>query len=452
MNLHWQPFIYRHILVKTHGDQYLLINSDFLDWVRLHEQEYEAFLALQEGQTIQELIWTLQKKYRISPSKASVQIRELLARLTLNQMVFSTPNPRRVFQERVPGLKVTYIAVTQQCNLNCPYCYAEAGLKNHQELTHDEIKGIIQDTWNLGGERIVFTGGEPLLRWDLFSLAAYARERGLLTELLTNGLLINPSNIQAIGDSFDVVGVSLDGSTAAVHEQLRGPGTFSPTMAGIRLLAKHSIPLILNTVVTRLNYQDLPRLAHLAYRFAAVAFQTHEHVPFGRGAWDGLECSAEQHQEMREIRVDSFSRYPEEDFVAQRIQGEHPLKRSLRERCGTGRTEIMVDSQGNLYPCRMLQVDALHSGNIRDTPLSQLYQEGEMLQYCREIGLQELQECQGCEVQDLCAGGCRALHYASTGDLFQNDAQVCQRFKEDLFTNIWMKTGYFPITKRRLVQ
>lgn len=452
MNLQWQPFIYNNIFVKKHHDQYLLINPDFLDWVRLDEEEYALFRGFQKGRSVKEMIWEVQKKDRILPYKAQEKIKGFLAKMSLNQMVFPTPAPRRIYQERVSSLVVVYVMVTSSCNLACPYCYADAGEPSQGELTMGQIKDIIHDTRALGGERIVFTGGEPLLRCDLFTVAAYAREMGLKTELLTNGILINRHNIQAINEVFDVVGVSLDGSSAAIHEQLRGVGTFQPTMEGIGLLSQHGIPFTLNTVITRLNYQDLPRLAYRAYEFQSTAFKTHQHIPIGRGAHDRLGCSFEQLHEMQDLLVESLLMYGEAGFVEERIKGEHPMKRALREKCGTGRTELFVDSQGNLYPCRMLQVEALQAGNIGDAPLAQLYQRAQVLQYCRGMGLQQLHQCRECPVEGLCAGGCRALHYAYTGDLFTNDPHVCHLLKEELYTNMWLKTGYFPVKKRRLVQ
>lgn len=448
MLLEWQPYMYPKIMVKKHGNQYLLINADFSDWVRLEEEEYSIFRRFKEGQSTQEILEEIQNKPEITVKEAGKMIKEVLAKLVLNQMAFKIPNPRISYHKKVSGLAEVYIAVTHQCNLSCPYCYADAGEALPHELTSKEIKSIIKDSKELGAKRIVFTGGEPLLRSNLFEMAHYAKEFDLETEFLTNGTLVNQSNIQLISEAFQSVGVSLDGSKAEIHEKLRGEGTFQKTLAGVQLLAESGLDLSINTVITRLNYRDIPNLAKLAYRFHAQAYQTHPHIPIGRGAHDNLACSFEELEEMRQILVATYHTYSKERFVRERIESNHPMKQSLREKCGTGRTEIMIDSRGDLYPCRMLQLPSCKAGNVREESLYKLYHTSQVLQYCRDIGLNELDACKGCEVENLCAGGCRALHYTFTGDLFTNDSMVCELIKAELFTNIWLKTGYYPCIRK----
>lgn len=444
MSIEWQPYIYPHVITKEHNREFLLINADFGDWVRLGEDEYTIFTKFQQRESTEEVIEEVRREKGMSLKEAIKSVKKVLGRLVLSQIVFSSPDPEIAYYQRVPTLEEVYIAVTHQCNLSCPYCYADAGEAFPQELTTQEMKGIIYDGERLGCRKVVFTGGEPLLRRDLFEVAFYAQELGFETEVLTNGILVNRSNIRRIAEAFDYVGVSLDGSNQEIHEQLRGPDTFNKTLSGIALLAENGINVSLNTVVTCLNFRDIPNIARLAHSFNSIAYQTHQHIPIGRGVRDELSCSFKEMEEMRHLLVKTFSMYPEEPFVRERIENNHPLKKTLRERCGTGRSELIIDSKGDLYPCRMLQTKECRAGNIRERPLYELYETSEVLKYCQDLGLHHLDCCRGCEVLNLCAGGCRAYHYAFTEDLFTNHPPLCELLKEELYTNIWLKTGYFP--------
>lgn len=444
MSLEWQPYIYPKIIVKEHKKERLLINADFSDWIRLEEDEFYIFQGFQDGHSTENVIKDVKERKGVSLQEATKNVKEVLGKMVLNQISFSSPHTTRKYQKRISGLQSVYVAITRHCNLKCPYCYADAGEAYPFELTTQELMDIVSDTKRLGANKIVFTGGEPLLRRDLFEVASYAKEIGLETELLTNGILINSSNIQEIKASFDYVGVSIDGSTKEIHEKLRGPNTFHKTLLGIDLLAEAGISLSFNTVVTRLNFRDIPNLARLAYSFQSEVYQTHQHIPIGRGVTDNLACSFLEMEEMSHILVKTLYKYAEEPFVRERIENNHPMKRSLRERCGAGRTELIVDSRGDLYPCRMLQTKDCLAGNIRESSLYKLYHSSKKLHECRSLGLEELNECRGCEMENLCAGGCRAYHYAYTKDLYRNHPPLCEILKEELFTNIWLKTGHFP--------
>ena len=130
--------------------------------------------------------------------------------------------------------------ITRTCNLKCLHCYNDSERKHYKgELTTEEAQSVIDDLASFQVPAVLFSGGEPLLRPDLFKLADYARSKGLRTTLSTNGTLINQAAALAIKNAgFSYVGVSLDGM-AEVHDHFRGvEGAFARTVSGIRNLIK----------------------------------------------------------------------------------------------------------------------------------------------------------------------------------------------------------------------
>ena len=143
------------------------------------------------------------------------------------------------------------------------------------ELTLAEYRGIIDDLIELGTFCIVFTGGEPLLRDDFFDIVAYAREKGFLTVLFTNGSRIDDAMAERIAEAnFWQVEISLHGATAATHDRITGKsGSYAKTIAAVKMLRKHGVTVNLKSLLTRLNVKEQREMASLArslgtrYRF-----------------------------------------------------------------------------------------------------------------------------------------------------------------------------------------
>lgn len=171
-------------------------------------------------------------------------------------------------------LKEIIISITNRCNLRCIMCQIpQSG--NNEEMTTEEVKGLITDARSLNPNSIVFSGGEPLLREDIFDLIAFANKRMINTCLTSNGTLINDDvakrlNICGIG----VVNISIEGPED-IHDSIRGKGSFKKATAALEHLSKYNIETTIATVVSRNNYKFLPYVMELAHRFRinTVKFQ-----------------------------------------------------------------------------------------------------------------------------------------------------------------------------------
>lgn len=171
-------------------------------------------------------------------------------------------------------LREIIISITNRCNLRCIMCQIpEAG--NNEEMTTEEIKNLILDATNLNPSSIIFSGGEPLLRKDIFELITFANKYKINTCLTSNGTLIDDGiakqlNIAGIG----VVNISIEGPED-IHDSMRGKGTFTKAVEALRRLSKYKIETTIATVVCRNNYKSLAYIMELAHQFGitTVKFQ-----------------------------------------------------------------------------------------------------------------------------------------------------------------------------------
>lgn len=182
-------------------------------------------------------------------------------------------------------LRMLYFACTDGCNLRCPYCYVSSTKKLNGELETAEAKALIDDARDLGAQVVAFTGGEPLLRRDLFELAAYASGLGLRCNIITNATLISgPRKAHQVAEAFDVVTISLDGGIAERHDETRGQGTFERTRRALGLLNAQGIKPLINHVVTNENIEHLGEMAALVSTIEVRKIRLMNHTDLGRVA------------------------------------------------------------------------------------------------------------------------------------------------------------------------
>lgn len=156
-----------------------------------------------------------------------------------------------------PRPVITALAVTSRCNLRCSFCFGQYSKKDLPDLAREEIHGLIDQLARRGTRFINFTGGEPLMRRDIGSIIRRALDRGMLTALTTNGLLIDRYLDELA--LLDFVCVSVDGDESS-HDRVRGDGTYKKAMANIRLLLERGVPVQVSCVLNRYNITNLRRL------------------------------------------------------------------------------------------------------------------------------------------------------------------------------------------------
>ena len=165
-------------------------------------------------------------------------------------------------------MPVVFWNLTDRCNLSCTHCYNESGpgTADEGELTTAEAMEVIDDLAAMGVPLILFTGGEPLLREDIWDLARHARDRGLKMALSTNGTLITPDIARRIRESgIEYAGISLDGARAETHDRFRNsPGAFEQTIAAFAACQEAGLRCGVRVTLTKENCRELEALVDLA--------------------------------------------------------------------------------------------------------------------------------------------------------------------------------------------
>jgi len=331
----------------------------------------------------------------------------------------------------VPECRLIAWEVTRSCNLACKHCRAEAHTEPYpDELTTAEAKALIDTFPRVGNPIVIFTGGEPLLRHDIFELAAYARDKGLRPVMAPNGTLITPEVAQRMkAAGVERCSISIDGPDAASHDAFRGvPGAFAASLRGIGYLTDAGIPFQINTTVTRGNLGNFKDIFHLAERLGAVAWHIFLLVPTGRGAQLGAEViSAAEYEQVLNWFYD-FRKETKMQLKATCAPHYHRILRQRAREEGVGVTFenfgldavsrgclggvgfCFISHTGRVQPCGYLELDC---GNVRETPFPEIWARSERFLELRDPG-QYTGKCGVCEYHKQC-GGCRARAFTMRG-------------------------------------
>ncbi|MCJ7737781.1 MAG: radical SAM protein [Anaerolineae bacterium] len=346
-------------------------------------------------------------------------------------------------------LRVVAWESTVACNLACVHCRASAQTAPApDELTTEQAFRLIDQLAEVGSPIFIISGGEPLMRPDIFDIAAYGTQRGLRVAISPNGTLITPEVVQRLKDSgIRRVSVSIDGSTDERHDAVRGtPGAFESAMEGLAACREGGLDFQLNTTVMRQTRNDLAAIGDLAVTIGSVAWHIFMLVPTGRGKIDD-EVSPQEYEailhEIYEMTCSSpipirvtcgphFQRVVAQNRTADRgqpnlvrpRQAEHPaghpaghpgghpggLDRTTRG-CLAGDGYCFVSYRGDVMPCGYFPVVA---GNVNEQSLQEIYNESSLFRELRQLD-QLGGKCGVCEFLRVC-GGCRARAYSVTGD------------------------------------
>jgi len=335
--------------------------------------------------------------------------------------------------------------ITNRCNLSCQHCYINAKDEAYQgELTTAEAKAFIDDLAAIRVPVLLFSGGEPLLRADMFELGLYAKSKGIRTVISSNGTLITPAVAKRIYDSgFQYVGISLDG-VEAVHDSFRGKkGCFAAALEGIRNSLAAGNKTGVRLTVNNLNYDSLPEILDLVEREGIPRFCLYHLVYAGRGReMAALDTDAAQKRQMMdlliektldfhrrgvEVEIMTTDNHADGIYLLQHVERTHPervdeIKQllSMHGGCSAGQKVSNVDPQGNVHACQFWGHQTL--GNVRQKPFSAIWQksEDEFLLKLRDKSDYLEGKCGECRYKKLC-GGCRIRAEAISGNLWGED-------------------------------
>jgi radical SAM protein with 4Fe4S-binding SPASM domain len=330
-----------------------------------------------------------------------------------------------------PHLKRVYWESTAGCNLRCIHCRRLDILDKPDpyELSTLEAKALIDEVASFGRPVFIFSGGEPLVRHDLFELAAYAKGKSLPIALATNGTLIDADVAKRLKEAgIYYASVSFDGAKAETHNLFRGTGAFEKTLIGMRLMQEAGIKVQINFTVTRMNVREIQAVYDLARENRAIALYLFLLVPVGCGvqianeqmlsseeveAW--LNWVAEKDHEgplpLKAICAPQYFRIEHDNFG----RPEEPISAD-RKGCLAGLHMCFVTHKGDVYPCGYLPLAA---GNVRNQPFRDIWNNSSLFRNLRDSSLLS-GRCGACDFKDVC-GGCRARGFSAHGNVLAEE-------------------------------
>ncbi|MDD5157615.1 radical SAM protein [Sulfurimonas sp.] len=353
--------------------------------------------------------------------------------------------------ERVLNGSIAIWNFTNRCNLSCLHCYSKSTLDEIDTLTTEQIKKTILEMKENGVKFIIFSGGEPLTRKDLFEIADFCKENKIVTYLSSNGLYFTKSNVQRIVDTFDYVGISIDGDEST-HDYFRGlKGAFRETLKAVQLANATGAKVGIRFTVTKETINSLEYIFDLAEKENIPKIYISHLVYSGRGL-DNLkmDLTKEQRRGSVEFILKKAFEYYETGRDIEIVTGnmeqdailflnefalKYPeLKSIMRERLvswggnSAGRKLLNINSEGDVRPDPFFPFTA---GNIIEKDFGDIWKGGELLDKLRVHPRTYISGiCSDCEQIDICNGGSRARAYAVTGDLWSEDPSCYLTEKE----------------------
>jgi heme b synthase len=330
--------------------------------------------------------------------------------------------------------------VTRNCNLNCVHCRAAATRGPYEgELDTDACRKLLDDIASVGSPIVILTGGEPLLRPDIFDIARYGTDKGLRMVMAPNGTLLTAENVVRLMDAgIRRISISLDGATRETHDRFRAvQGAWDGALNGIRLAREAGLEFQINTTVTQANLEEIPAVLNLAEEQGAVAHHIFLLVPTGRGKYIlDQAIDAEQYErtlnwfydqrEKTSLQLKATCAPHYYRILRQRAREEgrkvtfesHGLDAVTRG-CLGGTSFCFISHRGIVQPCGFLDVN---SGDVTRSSFADIWHRSEVFRALRDFDALQ-GKCGLCEYKRVC-GGCRARAFEATGD-FMAEEPLC---------------------------
>ena len=349
----------------------------------------------------------------------------------------STKHPHAHTKPKKNELRLVAWETTRNCNLACVHCRASASMGPHEgELGTEEAFRLLDQIAEVAKPIIILTGGEPLLRSDIYDITRHGADLGMRMVMALNGTLITEKVAQELIDAgIQRISVSLDGSSAETHDRFRQvDGAFEGTLRGIDFLKKVGMEFQINTTITKTNLDQISKIQELAIDLGAVAHHIFLLVPTGRGKYIvDQEIDAAEYEntlnwfydqrELTPLQLKATCAPHYYRILRQRakkdgisVTFERYGLDAVTRGCLGGIGFCFISHRGTVQPCGYLDLD---SGNVREKSFAEIWKNSEVFNSLRNYD-NLTGKCGACEYKRVC-GGCRARAYEATGDYLSEE-------------------------------
>ena len=380
----------------THAEnnRMLYFFPDAPDWITINLR-YKPIFDLFTGQNSIDVIKAyISRNYKEEENILIPQVLDLI-----NTSKIFIHNETNKMTEKQFTINNVYLTLTDQCNLNCIYCYATERAK---------VSNASLSEWCLYVNKIlevskectfVFTGGEPLLVPYVFELAEYIKQQKQSSILITNGTQITDiQTAQRIAHLFQHVRISLDSIDEQISSYLRGKNTLAKVIQATKLLEEAGADYVVMSTVCKLNESNIDEFSR--YFNDKVHFQPFYQMGKGR-EFTNLYITGKEY-------FDALSSTSVFKYLQGFHNSIHSYKNNPNKRCAMATEEISISSNGDIYPCHMLHYSDLKLGNLNQDDLVKLYYESDKMNELRRVNVDSISQCSTCTFRNICGGACRA--------------------------------------------
>lgn len=315
--------------------------------------------------------------------------------------------------------------LTRKCNLSCPHCYIDSdrGQTAGSELTRDEARFVIDELSNINKNlMLILSGGEPMLREDIFEIVEYANQAGFITVLGSNGTLLTKEKLKLLKDAgLKGAGISIDSTGETYHDSFRGlEGAWNLSITALRDAREIGLETLMDVTLTEQNWETIDHFINLGASLGAKAVNFFFLVCTGRAMKTDITTGSYERAIEHIAHVST-----EESRLMVRARCAPHIYRRLYEKgvsipegtkgCLAGTQYMRIDPEGNVTPCPYMPLIA---GSVREKPLSFIWENAPYLKLLRKGNFKG--RCGACEYSDIC-GGCRARALSLTGDFMGED-------------------------------
>lgn len=355
--------------------------------------------------------------------------------------------------------------VTMRCNWNCTFCYQDAHID--EVLKTEDFFRVIDELSEMGTLGLIFTGGEALVRKDIFTIAEYAKRKGMFLTLYSNGEKIaDMETAKKIARLFSEVEISILAGEPEVHDLLaRKPGSWHKTLQGIKNLRELGTKLLIKTPVTKQALPTMKKLEKIIVQDLGLIWNPDVEIT---QTYDGDVGTSGEHILTVLDAANFFNEFPE--YSSLKRTPSNVDKEEVKEvrsdgrsdgLCRAGRLSGFIDAYGNVYPCLSFKIGngndkegeswagngpSALCGNIVKQSFKEVWFESEMFRKIRSITANDLTVCTTCAAFNDCTK-CMAVNYRTWGEITMSGPETCEKTTSSM---ILVDPNFESAQKRRI--
>ncbi|MBN2432663.1 MAG: radical SAM protein [Acidobacteria bacterium] len=415
---------------------FVILHPTRARWVIVNRTGLIIARRLEQGETPTRIARHLMDHYQVSPTQVRSEI-EHIRSILRTEGLLSGSDCEGI---RRPALRSLFLHLTDSCNLHCLHCYTtRSSCTGSSRIDTTAVRKLLHEAADLGGKSVTLSGGEPLLHPGLREIIEEFSGR-LSISLLTNGTLIDEPWATFLSKHRVSIQLSLDGSTAEIHDFIRGPGTFAQVKRAITLLQRAGLSdrLNLSTTVMSRNVADLSDIIRLAEKLGIpyVRFLPLRRIGMAREEWQaiGQGLTLRQQIDFYDFALNVYQQKEDQIMLSCGLAGfilrlpEDSNEDGLW--CPLGH-KLVIAASGDIYPCVLMMEPMFRLGHLATHSLVEVMASAGMNQVCRDVSSrpQQIASCRECSWRNLCQAGCMGLALEANDTIWDTDAFCAYRKK-----------------------